>query len=175
MRTLYLVSLLLICSLAQADLGHVNLIMNGTILKESCDITAGSKNQTVRIGDFSENVFKDIGSVSTEKAFSIELTKCSPDVINAAITFTGAQDGGSDPSLLALSDVTGAGNMAKGVAVQLLDEHSQPLAVNSLSPIRYVLHGGDNTLNFALRYKATASPVTPGNASAVLYFSMEYE
>lgn len=171
----WLLFCLLFSPLAGADLAHFNLVMIGTILKESCDIDAGSKNQTVHIGDFSENAFKAIGDVSTEKAFTIELTKCSPDIINAAITFTGAQDGGSDPSLLALSDTGGTGNMAKGVAVQLLDEHGDPLAVNSLSPIRYTLHGGSNSLNFALRYKATAHPVTLGNASAVLYFAMDYE
>jgi len=172
---MWLLASLVFTPFAFADLAHFNLVMTGTILKESCDIDAGSKNQTVRIGDFSENAFKAIGDVSPQKAFTIELTKCSPDIINAAITFTGAQDGGSDPSLLALSDTGGTGNMAKGVAVQLLDAHGEPLAVNSLSPIRYTLHGGSNSLNFALRYKATAHPVTPGNASAVLYFAMDYE
>ena len=65
MRDIPMKTWLLFCvlfsPLAGADLAHFNLIMTGTILKESCDIDAGSKNQTVHLGDFSENAFKAIG------------------------------------------------------------------------------------------------------------------
>ncbi|WP_423803774.1 fimbrial protein, partial [Obesumbacterium proteus] len=47
-----------------ADLGHINLIMTGTVLQESCDISADSKNQTVTIGSFSSAEFKSVGSVT---------------------------------------------------------------------------------------------------------------
>lgn len=174
MKKPLLLLLLASCS-TPADLGHVNLTMSGEIMKESCDIDASNLTQSIEIGDFSAGTFKSVGSVSADKSFKINLNKCSPEIQSAGVTFTGTAQAGGDPSLLALSDTTGSGNMAHGIAIQLLDSNKSPLTINSINPIRYNLSPGDNTLNFALRYKAVALPVTAGDATAVLYFNMDYQ
>lgn len=157
-----------------ADLGHVNLIMTGTVLQESCDISADTKNQTVTIGSFSSAEFKSVGSVTTAVPFTIQLNKCSPNISTAGVTFNGTQFG-SDPTQLALTDTSGSGDLAVGVVVQVLDNNG-PIALNSVNGTRYTLHAGDkNKLPFSLRYQATQIPVKPGNGSAVLYFSMDYQ
>lgn len=170
-----LLLLLLASGSTLADLGHVNLIMSGEIMKESCDIDANNLTQSIEIGDFTVGTFKSVGSVSADKNFSITLSRCSPEIKSAGVMFTGTAQTGSDPSLLALSDTTGAGNLAQGIAVQLLDSNKIPLAINSLNPVRYTISPGDNTLSFALRYKAVSLPVVAGNANAVLYFNMDYQ
>lgn len=168
-----LVSVSLFSSLAIADLGMINLTMTGVILTETCDIDASSKNQTVNIGSFSAGDFKNTGDVSASKAFNILMKNCTENIKSANITFTGST--GSDPTVLNLSDALGTGNMAKGIGVQVLGENNQPLVINSQTPQKYSLKQGSNTLNFFLRYKSTQPTVTPGNASAVLYFTMDYE
>ncbi|SUY92929.1 S-fimbrial protein subunit SfaG precursor [Buttiauxella agrestis] len=174
MKKTLLLLLLASCS-TLADLGHVNLIMSGEIMKESCDIDANNLTQNVEIGDFAVGTFNSVGSVSADKSFKILLSKCSPEIKTAGVTFTGTAQAGGDSSLLALSDTTGTGNLAQGVAVQLLDSNKIPLAINSLNPVRYPISPGDNTLNFSLRYKAVSLPVVAGNANAVLYFNMDYQ
>lgn len=174
MKKTLLLLLLASCS-TLADLGHVNLIMSGEIMKESCDIDANNLTQSIEIGDFTVGTFKSVGSVSADKSFKILLSKCSPEIKSAGVTFTGTAQAGGDPSLLVLSDTTGGGNMAQGIAVQLLDSNKSPLAINSINPIRYDISPGENTLSFALRYKAVTLPVTAGNATAVLYFNMDYQ
>ncbi|MDI4738431.1 fimbrial protein, partial [Salmonella enterica subsp. enterica serovar Kentucky] len=39
----------------------------------------------------------------------------------------------------------------------------------------YPLKAGRNTLSFYIRYKSTRPTVTSGNATAVMYFDMQYE
>lgn len=158
---------------AQADTEPMNLTFNGSIIADGCDIAVASQNQSVHIGDFSTAVFSGAGSVSPAKDFDINLENC---VGKGSITFTGVPDS-NDPALLALTDTTGEGNIAAGVAIEVLD-------VNSGSPVpmrlgqssgKYTLQSGDNTLHFQLRYKATQATVTPGNANAVMYFDMLYQ
>ncbi|MDK9586398.1 fimbrial protein [Lelliottia wanjuensis] len=168
---LFFISPMLGCP-AYADLAQINLTMTGTIVDSTCDIDTNSKNQTVHIGSFATTDFKSVGSVSVDAPFTIVLKKCSSMIKNAGILFTGTT--GSDPTLLSLTDTSGGGNIASGVAVQVLDKDKKPVAINSSSPLNYALKSGDNTLNFSLRYKSTLATVTPGNATAVLYFSVEY-
>ena len=64
--------------------------------------------------------------------------------------------------------------MASGVAIELLDNNMNTIAINSTDNA-YPITQGNNDLTFRLRYKATAVPVTPGNASSVLYFDVSYQ
>lgn len=155
-----------------ADLAQINLTMTGTIVDTTCDIDTNSKNQTVHIGSFATTEFKSVGSTTVDAPFSIVLKKCSSMVKNAALLFTGTT--GSDPTLLSLSDTSGSGNMASGIGVQVLDQNKKAIAINSTTPLKYALKTGDNTLSFSLRYKSTQADVKPGNATAVLYFAVEY-
>lgn len=165
----------LLCLLAGgAAAADVNIALTGRLLAASCDITPGSAEQPVHIGDFSASTFTAVGSVTAFKAFNINLTGCSQGITGARVAFTGDSDA-DDPALLALSDTSGSGGMAAGVGVELLDNSLTPLAVNTAPVQVYPLAEGSNTLSFLLRYRATRVPVTPGNASAVMYFDLTYQ
>lgn len=151
-----------------------NLQLSGTIVSPSCVVSVISQNQTVPIGDFSVSDFKSVGSVSALKEFTINITGCSSSVTGAKVTISGEADP-TNSSLLALSDTGGGGGMATGVGVDILDSGLMSIPINTTDRIEYPLHAGSNTMNFALRYKATVVPVTAGNASAVLYFDLTYQ
>lgn len=149
-----------------------NLQMTGTILSRTCEVE--SQSQTVDIGEFATTDFPATGSVSAAKAFDIKLTGCGSAATGTTVSFSGTSDT-TDPDLLALSDTDGAGGMASGVAVEILDGQQQPLAINSASPPSVALTPGDNLLTFYLRYKSTLDTVSAGNASAVMYFDLQYQ
>ncbi|MBU9843754.1 fimbrial protein [Rahnella ecdela] len=151
-----------------------NLQLTGTILSRSCEVDSSSQKQTVKIGEFSIYDFSSTGSVSRSKPFNIILKDCGSAATGAVLSFTGINDA-ADPALLALSDTGGTGAMASGIAVQILNDTQQPLDLNSASPPTYALLPGDNTLSFYLRYKSTKDVVTAGNATAVMYFDLQYQ
>ncbi|ROS15277.1 type 1 fimbria pilin [Raoultella sp. BIGb0399] len=157
---------------ASASAATYNLQMTGIILSRTCEVE--SKTQTVNIGQFAARDFSAAGSVSAAKAFNIKLTGCGSAATGALLSFSGASDG-NNPSLLALSDTAAAGGMASGIGVEILDSKQQTLAINSPSPPFYALEPGDNTLSFYLRYKSTQDVVTAGNATAVMYFDLQYQ
>ena len=128
---------------------------------------------TIDLRDFSAGIFKNVGDTSEWKQFDIKLNNCTSAISQSTVAFSGTSDG-SDPSLLALSDTSGGGGMASGVAIELLDSSMNAIAINSTDN-GYPITQGNNDLTFRLRYKATAVPVTPGNASSVLYFDVSYQ
>lgn len=97
-------------------------------------------------------------------------------ITGTKIWFTGTADS-DDPSLLALTD-TGMGNenmLASGIGVELLDEDQDDVSMNNSESVIYPLKAGRNTLSFYIRYKSTRPVVTSGNATAVMYFDLQYE
>lgn len=149
-----------------------NLQLSGTILSRTCDVD--SQMQTVPVGQFATTDFTAAGSVSAAKAFDINLTGCGSAASGAEISFSGTSDA-ENPALLALSDIGDAAGMASGVGVEILDGQHQAVAINHTMPLVYAIMPGDNTLSFYLRYKATRDVVTPGNATAVMYFDLQYQ
>ncbi|MDI3362780.1 fimbrial protein [Lelliottia sp. V89_10] len=155
-------------------LGYANFQASGTITPQTCDVTVASKNKTITIGDFAANSFTTVGSVTPAKDLVIDLENCAQTSTGSTITFSGTQDE-TDPALLKLSDTKGQGNMATGIAVEILDAVSgTPIKLNQPSA-GISLVTGANTLKYQLRYKSTASTVTAGNATAIMYFDMNYQ
>lgn len=65
--------------------------------------------------------------------------------------------------------------MATGVGVEILDTDNQPVSINNKESSVYPLVQGTNILTFYLRYKSTLPEVTPGNATAIMYFDLLYQ
>ncbi|HBV5159065.1 TPA: fimbrial protein BcfE, partial [Klebsiella oxytoca] len=125
---------------------------------------------------FSVEDFPATGTTTKFKPFNINLKNCSRGITGTKIWFTGTADS-DDPSLLALTD-TGMGNenmLASGIGVELLDEDQDDVSMNNSESVVYPLKAGRNTLSFYIRYKSTRPVVTSGNATAVMYFDLQYE
>lgn len=100
----------------------------------------------------------------------------SADDLAYNLEFTGEPDP-DNPALLAITDTgMGSGNMlASGVGVEILNDDQDTISINNADSVVYPLKAGRNTLSFYIRYKSTRPTVTSGNATAVMYFDMQYE
>lgn len=152
---------------------YANLVMTGSVVAGSCSVDTSSQGQKITIGDFPAGGFSTVGDVTAAKAFSIKIVNCNQQLTNSSITFSGTEISGT--GLLALSDVSGAGNLASGVGVEILDSGMNTIALNKSATIGTLKTGTTNTLNYYLRYKATEIPVKAGNASAIMYFDVSYK
>ncbi|HFZ8995711.1 TPA: fimbrial protein [Citrobacter freundii] len=155
---------------AMAHDGTVNI--TGSIYASSCDVDSSSQNQPVTIGDFSASGFSKVGDVQGKKEFSIKLDNCTSGIAGTTITFSGTNDT-DNTQLLALNNA-GSSGMATGVGIEILDQDSVQLPINTESK-QYALAAGDNSLTFYLSYMATKIPVTAGDASSVMYFDLSYQ
>lgn len=174
-KILLLLPFVFVSNLSRADtqIGSWGITINGTVLPSSCDIDTGKQQKYINLGTFSAGIFSNVGDVSTDTKFNINLSGCGDSIAGAKVTFSGtAASGNTD--LLALTDIAGTGMMARGVGVEIKDSSGAAIPLNKPSS-KYALSAGDNTLSFLLHYKATAIPVTAGYATAVMYFDLDYQ
>ncbi|WP_316546485.1 fimbrial protein BcfE [Klebsiella oxytoca] len=153
-----------------------NMEFTGTIVAQTCDVEISSVSQSIDLGQFSVEDFPAIGTWTKAKPFNINLKNCSRGITGTKIWFTGTADS-DDPSLLALTD-TGMGNenmLASGVGVEINNDDGDEISINNSNSAVYSLKAGRNTLSFYIRYKSTRPVVTSGNATAVMYFDLQYE
>lgn len=153
-----------------------NLQIFGTIIGESCEVDVNSKEQTVYLGAFDLSEFPTTGTTTSPTPFTIDLNNCSRAINGTKVWFSGTPDI-NNPDLLMLRD-TGRGTereMATGVGVEILDTDNQPVSINNKESSVYPLVQGTNILTFYLRYKSTLPEVTPGNATAIMYFDLLYQ
>ncbi|WES69224.1 fimbrial protein BcfE [Superficieibacter sp. HKU1] len=161
---------------ARADDNSYNLEFTGTIQAATCNVDLSSLSQSIDLGQFPIDSFPSVGTTTKFKPFNINLRNCSRGISGTKVWFTGEADS-NNPALLALTD-TGMGNetmMATGVGVEILDENQDPVSINNTDSVVYPLKAGRNTLSFYIRYKSTLPQVTSGNATAVMYFDLEYQ
>ena len=157
------------------DTGY-NLEFTGTIMAQACDVEVSSLSQSIDLGQFAVADFSSIGTTTKFKPFNINLKNCSRGISGTKIWFTGTADS-DNPALLALSE-TGMGStnmLASGVGVEILDDDQDAVDINNTDSVVYPLKAGRNTLSFYIRYKSTRPVVTSGNATAVMYFDLQYE
>ncbi|MHA2898142.1 fimbrial protein [Enterobacter sp. H2G27] len=166
-----IICLLLTSAVSASD---STLAVIGNVKASSCDVDTGSADQKVKIGTFSGQDFPSVGSTSAFKAMNINLSNCYEKLKTIQVTFSGTADA-DNPTLLAITDTGSGSTLATGVGVELLDNSGKTIPFNKASPRTFDLDAGNNTLSFLLRYKSTRYPVTPGEASAVMYFDLIYQ
>ncbi len=105
----------------------------------------------------------------------ISTSKLSRGIAGAKIWFTGEPDP-DNPALLAITDTgMGSGNMlASGVGVEILNDDQDTISINNADSVVYPLKAGRNTLSFIFAIIDPADGHVR-NATAVMYFDMQYE
>ena len=156
--------------LAQAHDGTVNV--QGTILDNTCIVSAATQQQTVPLGDISAKQFSASGSASSPVAFVIDLQDCGAAASGVDFTFGGVPSS-ADETLLALESGSGS---AADIAIELQDANHQRLPLNQASTT-YKLDPAraDNPFTFYARYIATANSVTSGEANATATFTLTWQ
>lgn len=177
-RLLFLPVLLAFCAFSAfgnlKGTDQVNMHIHGNVIDQGCDVATSSAMQNVFIGNFNISDFQAANAVSASADLTIGIIGCAAGIQDARVYFSGESDP-LGPTLLKLTDTGGSGNMATGIAVQIIDAQTQEeIPLNSLTA-RSPLKAGDNELKYKLRYKSTKEGATGGNATAVLYFDLVYE
>lgn len=153
---------------------QVSMHTYGNVVDQGCDAVTKGALQNIHIGDFNIGGFQAADTVSTTTDLNIDIIGCTTGITDADVLFSGKADT-LIPTLLKLTDTDGSGDMATGIAVQVLDVQSQQeIPLNQVQPLT-PLEAGDNTLEYQLHYKSTKARTTGGNATAVLYFDLVYQ
>ncbi|WP_442796721.1 fimbrial protein [Pantoea vagans] len=143
----------------------------GEITDVSCNVSAGSKSQTVDLGKWAKSYFES-RSETTETPFTISVKDCPASVTKVAVLFDGDKDAG-DSTLLKV-----AGDGAAGVGIKLYEaDRSTPIAIGSISKAVKVVtatDGGSADLKFFADYKSDGAAITVGKANSVSNFVMVY-
>lgn len=170
--TLLLLSLL--TSKSYAELGAIPFRLYAALQDFACDVSLATANQTVHIGDFDIRDYTTPGSVSPAVDFSIDITNCDQSYLSSQVYFSGQSDD-NDANLLKLSGDANGGDVASGIAVQILDSTLKEIPLNSRTDWTLMKKSSGVTLHYKLRYKSTIREVKGGNAAAVLYFDVLYQ
>lgn len=174
------------CLSAGTQLGYVKfsnlVVLEVTLARQlclniqqpTCAVSTESKNITVNLGNHLQSQFTRRDMTTSSRPFSISLNNCSY-VQAVDIQFIGNPD--PDATNAALNGIVqldhAGGVTATGVAVQLLNDHDNPLKLNQ--PQTVWQHVDDHVnIPFAVRYIQTKPRVTPGQANASVQFLMSY-
>ncbi|UAN29735.1 fimbrial protein (plasmid) [Serratia ureilytica] len=160
-------SLSLAASSYAAD-GNVNFI--GSITDQTCEVTTGSQNLNVVLGNVARTAFTGgTGTEASKTRFTLQLENCPAAALTARVKFDGTPEV-TNPDYLAIT--SGAG-VASGVAIKLYDASNTALPLNTASMSYPLVTTGVNNLNFAASYISTG-PVTVGPANSTTAFTVNY-
>ncbi|BDH47655.1 adhesin [Salmonella enterica subsp. enterica serovar Choleraesuis] len=145
------------------------LYLQGNITEQSCAVSGGGDNQTIKLGEWNLRQLQGSAGRTTEaRDFGISLENCPSGLVS--VSFTGTQAEGN-PDLLAAG---GGQDEAKNIAIQLMDNDRSPLALNTWSRKVAVKTDGTVVLKFYARYITLTSAITAGEADGQASFTLAY-
>lgn len=163
-----------IASSVMAQDGQVNF--TGKIIEAGCKIDGGvTSTQEVKLGEVSRTAFTGAGTHAATTKFSLVLTECPAELQGKPVSVK--YDGTPDTLDNDYLQITGYGaeGIAKGVAIQLLNEDGSELPLGTASKSVTLATGGAETnLDFFARYIATEATVGGGDANGVVNFTLTY-
>lgn len=150
------------------DQGHGTITFTGSIIDAPCSITGETANQTVDLGEVSNNALNH-GETSSPKPFFIQLEQCDiSELKEVTTTFTGATVE-NNPSMLG---ITGS---ARGAGIIITDGTGSPVTMGKASQPQILGEGG-NKLSFSAYLQSNgASSVTPGDFTSTADFTLAYQ
>ena len=159
-------SSLLFGAQAYAANGNGIIHFTGEIIDSTCEVSTGTKDQTVDLGKVNKSTFTDVGSTASVQAFQIDLLNCPETYKKASARFDGTEDGDGYLKLTA--------GGASGVAIAIYNRTDNSLLklYNQSTPAD--ITSGKATLPFMARYIATSKTVTAGLANADSEFTITY-
>ncbi|MBE4916868.1 fimbrial protein, partial [Enterobacter cloacae complex sp. P4RS] len=139
------------------------------LLVTSCDITTPS-TMNINMGSHNHNEFGAPGKTSTATPFSIGI-QCSGSVqVSATISATADPNATPPNSAIKILPVSDG---SEGLALQLLDENSNVMALNS--PLIVGTVSGSHTFNWSARLVQVLNYVTGGPVQATATVTFSYQ
>ncbi|WP_085337131.1 fimbrial protein [Serratia marcescens] len=144
-----------------------------TFAHGTCNLTAGSKNMQVVLGNISRTELASVGATSNPVDFTIRATDCAPG-LSVGFRFDGVATSQNDRAF-----ALDSGSVAEGVGVQLNDGNNVNDYIkypNSSSGF-WRTPGEDGTFSkpFQARYIALTDKVTPGTANVTTQLNLVYD
>jgi type 1 fimbria pilin len=144
------------------------IAVTGNLIGNSCTVTADSRNINVQLGAIGTRQLSAAGSLSDKIPFIIKLEECAATFTGVKISFTATPDP-DNPQLIKVNGDAG------GVAIQLMDEKQNPLALGTQTEA-YGLTGNNSVaLKFYASLIAKQTTVSAGTVSATATWVMEYQ
>ncbi|BEO44092.1 type-1 fimbrial protein, A chain [Serratia marcescens] len=146
--------------------------MELTLAHGTCNLTAGSKNMQVALGNVSRTELASVGATGKPVDFIIKATDCVPN-LTVWFRFDGVA-AGQNAKAFALD----SGSVAEGVGIQLADTDLSEEYVKTPNSINGYgnVPGKDGTFSkpFQARYIALTDKVTPGTANVTTQLNLVY-
>lgn len=138
------------------------------LVHDTCNLTAGSKNMQVPLGDISRTELASIGAASKPVDFTIKATDCAPG-LPVYFNIHGSASNRHERNKTFKLD---SDSVATGVGVQVALDGGE-------WETEYIFVGRSNADGsvsklFKARYIALADKVTPGSANATVQFNLLY-
>lgn len=177
MNLLIKTGLLLVC-IGSSHIGHaalnelarINVELFGEVTTSTCGVLESEQHKYIDLGIHSTKSLNSIGAKTKPVPIPFSLSNCHPNS-PITLTFSGTQDA-SNSDLLALESVP---NMAKNIAIELLDHDKKRLPINTKSQTLTADQDGRVVTDFYANYIATSDSITPGVANANAQFTIQYD
>lgn len=159
--------------------GEVHL--KGALAEGSCVVSAESRDMQVDMGQYRNDSFKGVGSLSpVQVPFAIHLTDCNPAVAGeVGVSFYGMTDPKeTDVFLVASGDgaptgVSG-GEGYSGLGLMLSDEAGRQVIPDRGSSATLPVSGSEMVMHYVARYRATSREIWPGPLRSEVWFRLVY-
>lgn len=152
------------------------ITFSGEVTSGACGISVDSKDRTIPLATIPVASIVPSATPTKLTPFTITLEGCSTDTYKtASFDFNGQTPNGTETSVL---KNTAPQNAAGGVGVQLFDENSHPIVINSTGqgPKMTLAEGIANTQSFSAGiYGLAAGGATSGRVLATTNFNIRYE
>ncbi|ENZ7484588.1 fimbrial protein [Klebsiella aerogenes] len=145
--------------------------LRGQVTAGACAVSPESQNEIVVMGQVRSNQFSGVGTWADPVAFNLQLVDCSTAVSQqVGMVFSGVTDG-KDPYVFSAGYGSEA---AQGVGIGIFDSGGTLIIPNTQPRYFTTLTKGTVTVPLTAKYRATSLMVAPGDASAVVDFSLYY-
>lgn len=162
---------------------HGELHVRGVLIEGACKLDMNSAFQEITLGNIAKGVMHTSGDMGKPVAFQLRLLDCQQSSVGQVDRYTGVKfraveqpavtisflsdSDSSDPSLIAVTGVTGMG-------LRLVDAAGRFVRLGARGEPQF-LTPGDNELVYTIAPVKTDEPLTTGNFRAVVDFEVGYD
>lgn len=93
LKSIVVLSSLFFGAQTHAANGNGTVHFTGEIIDSTCEVSTGTKDQTVDLGKVNKSTFTGVGSMASVQAFQIDLLNCPDTYKKASARFDGTEDG----------------------------------------------------------------------------------
>ncbi|WP_369064292.1 fimbrial protein [Enterobacter sp. MALB-1] len=152
-----------------------DLHLRGELAEGSCEVSTGSRDMSVDMGQYRNSDFQGVGSLSSVLIpFELHLTGCNPALASAVgVSFYGMTDP-KDPDVFLVSSGVSGRDGYSGLGLLIADETGSQVIPDRVSDTFVPVTASDVVLHFTARYRTTSREPSPGELRSEVSFRLVY-